>query len=116
MFSLHNSSEFDPEEELDDDRTQIRPVHASVSRQEPERRYQEERRHQEERRDRRRYEEEHSRRRSRYDDEEEDYPRRNPVWPVFLAAAAVLLFVGLIDPNIRLEDGSAFSCLPWHSC
>lgn len=92
----YNSSEFDPEEELDDDRTQIRPVHASVSRQEPERRYQEERRHQEERRDRRRYEEEHSRRRSRYDDEEEDYPRRNPVWPVFLAAAAVLLFVGLI--------------------
>ena len=24
------------------------------------------------------------------------YPRRSPVWPVFLAAAAVLLFVGLI--------------------
>lgn len=90
----YNSSEFDPEEELDDDRTQIRPV--SVSRQEPERRHQEERRYQEERRDRRRYEEERSRRRSRYDDEEEDYPRRNPVWPVVLAAAAVLLFVGVI--------------------
>lgn len=88
-FDYH-ASEFDPEEELDDDRTQIRPVHASVSRQEPERR------HQEERRDRRRYEEERSRRRGRYDDEEEDYPRRNPVWPIFLAAAAVLLFVGLI--------------------
>ena len=90
----YNSSEFDPEEELDDDRTQIRPV--SVSRQEPERRHQEERRYQEERRDRRRYEEERSRRRGRYDDEEEDYPRRNPVWPVVLAAAAVLLFVGVI--------------------
>ncbi len=90
----YNSYEFDPEEELDDDRTQIRPV--SVSRQEPERRHQEERRYQEERRDRRRYEEERSRRRSRYDDEEEDYPRRNPVWPVVLAAAAVLLFVGVI--------------------
>lgn len=92
-FDYH-SSEFDPEEELDDDRTQIRP--APVTRQEPERRHQEERRYQEERRDRRRYEEEHSRRRSRYDDEEEDYPRRNPVWPIFLAAAAVLLFVGVI--------------------
>ena len=90
----YSSAEFDPEEELDDDRTQIRPV--SVSRQEPERRHQEERRYQEERRDRRRYEEERSRRRSRYDDEEEDYPRRNPVWPVVLAAAAVLLFVGVI--------------------
>lgn len=90
----YSSAEFDPEEELDDDRTQIRPV--SVSRQEPERRHQEEYRHQEERRSSRRYEEERSRRRRRYDDEEEDYPRRNPVWPVFLAAAAVLLFVGLI--------------------
>lgn len=87
-FDYH-ASDFDPEEELDDDRTQIRQVHIPASRQEPERR------HQEERRDRRRYEEERSRRR-RYDDEEEDYPRRGPVWPVFLAAAAVLLFVGLV--------------------
>lgn len=83
----YSSAEFEPEEELDDDRTQIRPVYASVSRQEPERRHQEERRS-------RRYEEE--RRRSRRYEEEDDYPRRNPVWPVFLAAAAVLLFVGLI--------------------
>ena len=93
----YSSAEFDPEEELDDDRTQIRPVHSSVSRQEPERRRQEERRasrrYEEERV---RYEEEPRRRRSRYDDEEDDYPRRNPVWPVFLAAAAVLLFVGVI--------------------
>ena len=96
----YSSAEFDPEEELDDDRTQIRPV--PVSRQEPERRHQEDYRRQEERRSSRRYEEERGRyneeprRRRRYDDEEEDYPRRSPVWPVFLAAAAVLLFVGLI--------------------
>ena len=32
----------------------------------------------------------------RWEDEEDDYPRRGPVWPVFLAAAAVLLFVGLV--------------------
>lgn len=90
----YSSAEFDPEEELDDDRTQIRPV--PVSRQEPERRHQEDYRRQEERRSSRRYEEERGRSRRRYDDEEEDYPRRSPVWPVFLAAAAVLLFVGLI--------------------
>ena len=84
----YSSSEFDPEEELDDDRTQIRSIHASGGRQEPERR------RQEERRSNHRYEEERSRRR-RYE-EEDDYPRRNPVWPVFLAVAAVLLFVGVI--------------------
>lgn len=97
----YSSAEFDPEEELDDDRTQIRPVHASAGRQEDRRggrRYEEERggRRYEDERGNRRYEEEHSRRRSRYEDEEDDYPRRNPVWPVFLAAAAILLFVGVI--------------------
>ena len=42
----YSSAEFDPEEELDDDRTQIRPVHASAGRQEDRRggrRYEEER-------------------------------------------------------------------------
>ena len=94
----YSSSEFNPEGELDDDRTQIRPVHPPVVRQESERRRQEERRRSrryEEERGSRRYGEER-RRRSRYEDEEDDYPHRNPVWPVFLAAAAVLLFVGLI--------------------
>ncbi|MEY8402328.1 Stk1 family PASTA domain-containing Ser/Thr kinase [Oscillospiraceae bacterium 44-34] len=79
----YNSSEFDPEEELDDDRTQVRPaVHTSSGRGGSERRHQEER----DRRRSRQYEE----------DDEDDYPRRNPVWPIFLAAAAVLLFVGLV--------------------
>ncbi len=46
-----------------------------------------------------RYEDEYvpSRRDDRYYEDEDDYPpRRGPVWPVMLAAVAVLLFVGLM--------------------
>ena len=86
--------EFDPEEELDDDRTQIRPVHTGAGRQIAERRYEEER----VQRRSRAYEEERPRRsRRRYEeDEEDDLPRRGSAWPVLLAVAAVLLFVALI--------------------
>ncbi len=38
----------------------------------------------------------HFQREDRYEDAEEDGPRRGPLWPILLAAAAVLLFVGLV--------------------
>ena len=96
----YNSSDFDPEEVPEEEYTQVRPVHQPV-RQAPDRRYEDS------------YEEDYPppRRRSgrRYEDEEEDYPpqrrryeddepvrRRGSVWPIFLAVAAVLLFVGLV--------------------
>lgn len=98
----YNSSDFDPEEVPEEEYTQIRTVHNS-GRSLAEHRYEEE------------YEEDYPppqrrRERRRYEDEEEDYPpqrrrryedeepvrRRGAVWPVFLAVAAVLLFVGLV--------------------
>ena len=92
----YSAAEFDPEEELDDDRTQIRTVHAASSRSSGERRYEEEHAP----RRSRRYEDDYPPRRGRrYDEEEDDLdelPRRGPVWPVILAAAAVLLFVVLM--------------------
>lgn len=89
----YNTSEFDPEEVPEEEYTQIRPAHPMSGRSIPERRYEDD------------YEEDyppqHRRPSRRYvDEEEDDYPpqrrRRGPMWPVFLAVAAVLLFVGLI--------------------
>ena len=77
-FEYH--PDFSPEAELDEDRTQIRPTpsshrsggqraaHAPVRENRRERDY----------------------------TPEDEPPRRGPVWPVALAAAAVLLFVGLV--------------------
>ncbi len=101
----YNVSEFDPEEVPEEEYTQIRPAHPVPSRSVPEPRYEdvEDYPPPQRRRDRRRYEEEEDyspQRRRRYEDEEEDYPsqhrQRGAVWPVFLAVAAVLLFVGVI--------------------
>ncbi|MCI8688137.1 MAG: Stk1 family PASTA domain-containing Ser/Thr kinase [Lawsonibacter sp.] len=99
----YSASEFDPEEVIEDDRTQIRTVSTGSGRSVGERRYQEDysqgRGYEDSypsvsRRSRRsRQEEDYP---QRWEDEEDDYPRRGPVWPVFLAAAAVLLFVGLV--------------------
>lgn len=103
---------------LDEDRTHIRPIHTgggghsypSGERRRPEEygqgggrsyEYEEEPSYQR-RRGGRRYEDEYapSRRDERYYEDEDDYPdyppRRGPVWPVMLAAVAVLLFVGLM--------------------
>ncbi len=96
----YNVLEFDPEEVPEEEYTQIRPAHLS-GRGASERRYEDEEDYPpQRRRDRRRYEEEDypPQRRRRYEYEEDDYPprRRGPVWPVFLAVAAVLLFVGVI--------------------
>jgi len=95
----YNPSEFEPEEVPEDEYTQIRPAHPIPA---PERRYVEEEYREDypsqRRRPGRRYEDEeedYSQRRRRYEDEEPVH-RRGPVWPVFLAAAAVLLFVGLL--------------------
>ncbi len=97
----YNSSEFDPEEVPEDEYTQIRPIHTS-GRSVPERRYDdgyEDDYPPQRRRDRRRYEEEdyqdYPPQRRRYEDEE-PVRRRGAVWPIFLAVAAVLLFVGLV--------------------
>jgi serine/threonine-protein kinase len=90
----YSASELQGGEELDEDRTQIRPIHKGGGsrtggerrREEPSQRRSSGRRYEEERGQRRRYEE----------DEEDELPRRGPVWPVFLAVAAVLLFVGMV--------------------
>ena len=96
----YNSAEFDPEEVPENEYTQIRPVHQSGRMiQEP--RYEggyEEEYPVQRRRDRRRYEDEEEyppQRRSRYEDEE-PVRRRGTIWPIFLAVAAVLLFVGMV--------------------
>ena len=105
----YTAAELVPTEESEEDYTQVRPMHTSQSRT-GDRRYMEERtqsrsrQYEEEyaaqrRGWNRRYEESYPPpRRSRdYDEEElDDMPRRGPVWPVILAAAAVLLFVGLM--------------------
>ena len=97
----YNTSEFDPEEVPEDEYTQVRPVHPVRSQ---DRRYVEEsgRVYEEEygqrRRPGRRYDEDDysaPHRNRRYEDEDE-FPRQGPVWPVFLATAAVLLFVVLM--------------------
>ena len=91
----YSTSEFDPEDELDDDRTQIRPVRAAPAYVTSDRRYDED--YSSLRRSPRRYDEEPSRRSRRYDDDDEDYlPRRGPMWPVALAVLAILLFVVVI--------------------
>ncbi len=80
----YNAAEFEPEEELDVDRTQIRHVHTASSRGT-------ERRHEEEPRVQRRS--------RRYEDDEDDLdepPRRGAIWPVLLAVVAVLLFVCVV--------------------
>ena len=79
----YSTSELQGGEELDEDRTQIRPIHKGGGsrtggerrREEPSQRRSSGRRYEEERGQRRRYEE----------DEEDELPRRGPVWPVFLA-------------------------------
>lgn len=81
----YNAAEFEPEEELDVDRTQIRHVHTASSRGT-------ERRHEEEPRVQRRS--------RRYEDDEDDLdepPRRGAIWPVLLAVVAVLLFVCVVS-------------------
>ncbi|MCI9155597.1 MAG: Stk1 family PASTA domain-containing Ser/Thr kinase [Lawsonibacter sp.] len=91
----YSAAEFSPEDGLDDDRTQIRPAHVTSGRTSGERRYEEERSiHRS-----RRYEDDYSsHRRGRYEDDDDldELPRRSPIWPIVLAAAAVLLFVGLM--------------------
>ena len=77
-----------PEEVPEDEYTQIRPV---SGRSLPERRHE----------DAGNYPSPRRRSRRHYEDEEdyEDYPhqrRQGAVWPIFLAAAAVLLFVGIV--------------------
>ena len=98
----YNSAEFAPEEVPEEEYTQIRTVH-TPGRSAPERRYEDgEDYPSQRRRDRRRYEDEEEdyppQRRRRYEDEEDYRPQRRQraVWPVFLAVAAVLLFVGLV--------------------
>jgi len=92
----YSASEPIPEENPEEDYTQVRPIHAASGRSLPEHRYEEEDYPPQRRR---RYEDEDypPQRRRRYDDDEEDYSRRRrgPIWPVLLAVAAVLLFVGL---------------------
>ena len=92
----YSASEFDPEEEPDDDRTQqIRPAAAVRSRPVREHTYSGSY-------DRggrgsgRPAPRPRSRDYDDYDDEEDDRPARSPIWPVVLAVAAVLLFVGLV--------------------
>ena len=70
------------EENPEEDYTQVRPIHAASGRSLPEHRYEEE--------------DYPPQRRRRYEDEEDYSRRRGPIWPVLLAVAAVLLFVGLI--------------------
>ena len=94
----YSASEFEPEGDQEE-YTQVRPVHQTSGRSVPERRYEDEEDYPSpHRRERRRYEDEGDyppQRRRRYEDDE-DYPRRRgPIWPVLLAVAAVLLFVGL---------------------
>ncbi|MCI9293813.1 MAG: Stk1 family PASTA domain-containing Ser/Thr kinase [Lawsonibacter sp.] len=90
----YSPAELEPEEELDEDRTQIRPIRTGGSRSVAERRYEED--YPPARRGSHRYEEEPQRRRHRYEDDEDDYPQRSSIWPVVLAAVAVLLFVVIV--------------------
>ena len=84
----YSTADFFPEEELDDDRTQVRPaaVHSRGSGREYSRRES----YEQPRRSRRTREEE-----IEEDDGEEPF-HRGPMWPVVLAVGAVLLFVGLV--------------------
>ena len=80
----YNTSEYVPEAVPEEEYTQVRPT---SGRSLPERRREED------------YPPPRRRPSRRYEDEEEDYPpqrQRGAVWPVFLAAAAVLLFVGMV--------------------
>ena len=98
----YSASEFGPEEVPEEEYTQIRPAHSIPSRPIPERRYVEDDYEENypppHRRPSRRYEDEEdypAQRRHRYEDEEL-VRRRGAIWPIFLAVAAVLLFVGVI--------------------
>ena len=95
----YNVSDLIPEEDPGE-YTQVRPVRTGQSHAAPERRYEDGEDYPSQRR--RRYEDEedypsqHRRASRRYEDEEDYAPRRRgPIWPVLLAVAAVLLFVGL---------------------
>ena len=89
----YSVSEFDPEAELDEDRTRkVRPAPSRTG----ERRYEED---YPQRRSRRQEEDYPQRRRSRYEEDEDDLddpPHRGAIWPIVLAVAAVLLFVGVV--------------------
>ena len=88
----YSAAEFDPEEAPDDDRTRL--VHPRNSRGALERRGEEDHRSV-----RRREEDSAPHRNRRYGEDEDDFddlPRQGPLWPIVLAAAAVLLFVGLM--------------------
>ena len=75
----YDLSEFTPQAEVDDDRTQIRPAPSSHSRisHQPRRSREYDRQEPEE-------------------DDEDAPPARGPIWPIVLAAGAVLLFVCLV--------------------
>lgn len=83
----YNQADLGLEEEADSDRTQVRHVQSGSGRRGGQREQGSARRAVQ----RREYDypEED-------DDDEEEPPRRGPVWPVVLAVAAVLLFVGLV--------------------
>ena len=80
-FEYH-VSDFSPEAELDEDRTQVRPIAPSHRSGTQRASYSAPR---------------ETRREREYHPEEEEEPaRRGPMWPVILAVAGVLLFVGLV--------------------
>ena len=97
----YSPSDLIPEEDPEE-YTQIRTVHTGQGHTGSERRYEDEEDYaSQRRRERRRYEEEDyppQRRREhrRYEDEDYAPRRRGPIWPVFLAVAAILLFVGMV--------------------
>ena len=79
-FDYH-VADFSPEAELDEDRTQVRPIpssHRSNTQRMSHTASREPRRERE------------------YSAEEDEPPRRGPMWPVILAVGGVLLFVGLV--------------------
>ena len=85
----YSQSDLLAEEELDSDRTQVRPIHSSAGRRSGAQEQGSAHRA-------------NQRRGSRYDyvledeEDEDELPRRGPIWPVVLAVIAVLLFVGLV--------------------
>ncbi|MGO5021916.1 Stk1 family PASTA domain-containing Ser/Thr kinase [Lawsonibacter sp. LCP25S3_G6] len=79
-FEYH-VSDFSPEAELDEDRTQVRPIAPSHRSGTQRASYSAPR---------------ETRREREYHPEEEEPARRGPMWPVILAVAGVLLFVGLV--------------------
>ena len=78
-------SDFSPEQEPDQDRTQIRAAVPSHGHSRPSREP-----------SRRESYDPPPRSRRSYEENEDDRPRRGPIWPVLLAVAGVLLFVVLV--------------------